>query len=99
MIAPLRTTVVPISIGVIAGVIVITGLAIGLVLWQLFLAAALIGVALGAPLGIWVSRKMRRTPPVERPASASMDPEAARRAVTDAHPAPYPAAPDQIYRK
>lgn len=98
MIAPLRSTVVPISVSVFAGIVVILGLALGLVLWQLFAVAALIGVVVGAPLGIWVSRRMRRTPPIERPASPAMDPEAARRAVTDDHPAPYPAAVDQVYR-
>lgn len=98
MFAPLRTTMVTLWMACIAGTVVVLGLAAGFVSWWLFALAAVIGVVLGAPLGLWNARRMRQSPPNIRPESPSMDPDAARRAVDPFRPEPYPPAPAQSYR-
>lgn len=82
----LRSTMVPLAVGSIAGAVVIAGLTFGHYGWQLFVAASLVGLVAGVPAGLWTVRRMRAAKPIPRPASPSMDSEAAR-------PAPHPSAP------
>jgi hypothetical protein len=91
----LRSTILPLTVGCIAGAVVIAGLTAGIYSWKLFAAAIAIGVVTGVPFGLWSVRRMRATPPIPRPESPTMDPDAAARAVNPHRPEPYPAAADQ----
>ncbi|PJF08922.1 hypothetical protein [Pseudorhodobacter sp. MZDSW-24AT] len=91
----LRSTIVPIAVGCFAGAAIIAGLTAGLYGWQLFAAAAIIGLAAGIPAGLWSARRMRETDPLPRPESPTMDPSAAAREVDPRRAEPYPPAPDQ----
>jgi ABC-type proline/glycine betaine transport system permease subunit len=91
----LRSTIVPLSIGCVAGVVVIAGLTAGYYGWQLFVIAGIIGVLIGVPFGIWSVRRMREADALTRPESPTMDPTASARAVDPRRAEPYPPAPDQ----
>jgi hypothetical protein len=91
----LRSTILPLTVGCIAGAVVIAGLTAGVYSWQLFAAAIAIGLVIGVPFGLWSVRRMRATPPIPRPESPTMDPDAAARAVNPRRPEPYPEAADQ----
>lgn len=97
--APLRSTMITISVACVAGAAVIGGLALDWVSWPMFVTAGVVGLVLGWPLGLWVAHRMRDEPPLPRPERADMDPDAAQRAVDPfrAKPYPYPPAPDQVY--
>ncbi|MFT4151820.1 MAG: hypothetical protein QM656_16585 [Paracoccaceae bacterium] len=60
MIPPLRSLMVTLWVSCIAGVVVIAGLALGMVNWQLFAIAAVIGLVTGFPAGLWTARTLRR---------------------------------------
>lgn len=91
----LRSTILPLTVGCIAGAVVIAGLTAGVYSWKLFAAAIAIGLAVGVPAGLWSVRRMRATTALTRPESPTMDPDAAARAVNPRRPEPYPAATDQ----
>jgi hypothetical protein len=91
----LRSTMVPLAAGSLAGAVVIAGLTLGYYAWPLFALAAVLGLAAGVPLGLWTVRQMRAAPPIRRPASPSMDPEAARREVNPMARVSYPPARSQ----
>lgn len=91
----LRSTMIPVAVGSIAGAVVIVGLTLGFYSGPLFVVAGLLGLALGIPAGLRVVRRMRATLPIARPASPAMDPEAARREVDPFVRVPYPPAPTQ----
>ncbi|WP_146195145.1 hypothetical protein [Pararhodobacter marinus] len=96
--APLRSTMATIAAACVAGAVVIVGLALGYIDWRLFAAAAVIGVVVGVPVGIWIAHRMRATPPLPRPETAVSDPDAAQREVAPDYPRPYPPAPDQAIK-
>jgi hypothetical protein len=91
----LRSTILPLTVGCIAGAAVIVGLTAGYYSWQLFAVACAIGLVVGVPVGLWSVRRMRATRPLTRPESPTMDPDAAARAVNPHRPEPYPPAADQ----
>ncbi|MDO8884000.1 hypothetical protein, partial [Pseudotabrizicola sp.] len=91
----LRSTIVPLAVGCVAGAVIIAGLTAGFYGWQLFAVAGVIGLAAGVPFGLWNVRRMRATDPLIRPESATMDPTASARAIDPRRAEPYPAAPDQ----
>lgn len=91
----LRSTILPLVIGCVAGIVVIAGLTAGFYGWQLFAVAVITGVIVGVPFGLWNVRRMRATPPLTRPASPTMDPSAAAREMDPGRAEPYPPAPDQ----
>lgn len=95
--APLRTTMASLWMACIAGTVVVAGLAAGLFDAQLFVAAAIIGVIAGGPLGVWNARRMRAAAPLIFPESAAMDPDLAHRAMSPLRARPYPPARDQKY--
>ncbi|MBN8290399.1 hypothetical protein JI664_00315 [Rhodobacter sp. NTK016B] len=93
--APLRSTMATVAAACVAGAVVIAGLAYGFYDWRLFVAAAVAGVVIGVPAGIWIAHRMRATPPLPRPETAVNDPDAAQREVAPHRARPYPPAPDQ----
>jgi len=94
---PLRSMMATLAVACVAGGVVIGGLAAGWYDWRLFVLAALAGVVIGIPLGIWIAFMMRVQPPLAQPESPTTDPDAARRAVSPDRIEPYPPADDQVY--
>ena len=91
----LRSTILPLAVGVVAGAVIIAGLSAGYYGWQVFAVAGVVGLAIGVPFGLWNVRRMRETTPIVRPESPTMDPSAAARQVDPRRAEPYPPAPDQ----
>ena len=91
----LRSTIVPLAVGCVAGAVIIAGLTAGYYGWQVFAVAGVLGAAIGVPFGLWNVRRMRATPPLTRPESPTMDPSASIREVAPARAEPYPPPPDQ----
>ena len=58
-----KLLLIPIWALSIAGAVVIAGLSIGAVSWVTFAVAAVVGLVLGIPAGIWNTRKIRREDP------------------------------------
>lgn len=91
----LRSMMVPLATGSIAGAVVIAGLTLGYYAWPLFAMALVLGPVGGVPMGLWTVRQMRAARPILRPASPSMDPEASWREVNAMARVPYPPARTQ----
>ena len=91
----LRSILIAVAAGTVAGAVVIAGLSFGLYGWPVFVVATVSGFAGGIPLGLRAARRMRAAPPIRRPASPSMDPEAAWREVNPMARVPYPPARTQ----
>lgn len=91
----LRSIIAPVAGAVVAGTVVIAGLSLGFYAWPLFVLALGAGVVLGLPIGMWTVRRMRATAPISRPASPSMDPDAAQREVKPWLRVAYPPAASQ----
>ena len=91
----LRSIAVLLWAGVLAGVVVAAGLTMGYYGWPVFGAAMVAGLAGGLPLGLWTAGRMRATPPLVRPESPTMDPDAARREADPKLNVAYPPAPAQ----
>ncbi|MBV7380805.1 hypothetical protein [Maritimibacter dapengensis] len=58
-----KLLLIPIWALSIAGAVVIAGLSIGAISWVTFAVAAVVGLVLGIPAGIWNTRKIRREDP------------------------------------
>ncbi|MEC7765174.1 MAG: hypothetical protein VX874_24935 [Pseudomonadota bacterium] len=58
-----RLLFIPLWALCIAGVVVVAGLVLGFFTWLTFLVAAIIGLAIGIPAGLWNTRKVRRDDP------------------------------------
>ncbi|MBZ4021836.1 hypothetical protein CKO11_05095 [Rhodobacter sp. TJ_12] len=80
---------------VTTGAVIVLGLTAGYHDWMLFAAAATFGFFAGGAFGLIIARWLREAPTPLRPASPSMDPEAARRAVEPRARVGYPPAPQQ----
>ena len=91
----LRSTILPLAVGCVAGAVIIAGLTAGYYGWQVFAVAGVVGLLVGVPIGLWNVRRMRATTPIQRPESPTMDPSASARQVDPSRAEPYPPAPDQ----
>jgi len=53
----------PLAIACVAGAALIAAFALGFYSWSAFVASAAIGLAVGGPLGLWASRRIKRHDP------------------------------------
>ena len=60
MVPPLRSLIVSIWVMCAAGAALIAGMVMGYVDWQVFAVAAVVGLVVGVPGGLWSARAMRR---------------------------------------
>lgn len=58
-----RLVLIPLWALCIAGAVVIAFLAMGWYSWAAFALAGLVGLAIGVPVGIWNTKKVRRDDP------------------------------------
>ncbi|MAM62303.1 hypothetical protein [Maritimibacter sp. UBA3975] len=58
-----RLLLIPLWALCAAGVVVIAGLAVGFMTWVTFAVAAVIGLAIGIPAGLWNTHKIKREDP------------------------------------
>lgn len=58
-----RLIFIPLWALCIAGVVVTAGLVLGFFTWLTFVVAAIVGLAIGIPVGLWNTKKLRRQDP------------------------------------
>ncbi|WP_424927078.1 hypothetical protein [Amaricoccus tamworthensis] len=65
MFAPIRSIMIPLWVGCIAGGAIVILLAIGLFSWITFVLAAILGLVAGIPAAIYFSREIREDAEVQ----------------------------------
>ncbi|KEO50542.1 hypothetical protein [Thioclava pacifica] len=68
--SPLRLLIAALSALVVTGVVVIVALSLGVVEWQDFAMAVIVGLVLGIPAGLWTERRIKRNDPFWPPRQA-----------------------------
>lgn len=63
MFPPLRTLMVALWVSSLAGAVVIAGLSLGYVSWQVFALAGIFGLGIGVPAGLWNAGYIKRNDP------------------------------------